>query len=300
MRGRFDREEWFEPNAGWKGVTSRFVSRAVTTAMSMRGMAYRTLMRRTRTEVLHLSGGRWGARQGSCGAAASAGADKNTVALDLCEIEDLAFSVLRRAGASDEHAAAVAHVVMQAERDGSISHGLFRVPGYFAALHSGKVRGCAQPKVTTVTPALLQCDGDRCFAPLAHRRSLGALENAAKTTGIAALSITRTAHWAALWPEAEWLASRGLVAFTCCSFLPTVAPHGSSTPLFGTNPMSFAWPRTFLPEAGHSEFADDSKAEGVMLPLCLDMATAAMALGDVQLHAVSRNLSRKLMKSSAG
>lgn len=259
-------------------------------------------MRRTTTEVLHLSAARgsWGVRHGSGGAAASAGADKNTVALDLREIEDLAFRVLRRAGASDEHAAAVADVVMQAERDGSISHGLFRVPGYFAALDSGKVRGCAQPKVTAVSPALLQCDGDRCFAPLAHRRSLGALENAAKTTGIAALSITRTAHWAALWPEAEWLATRGLVAFACCSFLPTVAPHGSSTPLFGTNPMSFAWPRSVLPEAGHSQFADDSGAEGVMLPLCLDMATAAMALGDVQLHAVSRNLSRKMMKSSAG
>ena len=134
-------------------------------------------MRRTTTEVLHLSAARGslGVRHGSGGAAASAGADKNTVALDLREIEDLAFRVLRRAGASDEHAAAVADVVMQAERDGSISHGLFRVPGYFAALDSGKVRGCAQPKVTAVSPALLQCDGDRCFAPLAHRRSLGAL-----------------------------------------------------------------------------------------------------------------------------
>ena len=112
--------------------------------------------------------------------------------------------------------------------DGSISHGLFRVPGYVAALASGKVRGNAQPKLTTVTPSLLRCDGDNSFAPLAHRRrcitdtstymcvsacaqaflyvnvgvrvlstlqhtakhSLGPLETTAKASGIAALCNT--------------------------------------------------------------------------------------------------------------
>jgi len=41
---------------------------------------------------------------------------------------------------------------------------------------SGKVKGNAQPSVTMVTPALLRCDGDRCFAPLAHRRRYPRIE----------------------------------------------------------------------------------------------------------------------------
>ena len=55
-----------------------------------------------------------------------------TVGLELSEIKDMAKSTLLRAGASDEHAEAVADVVMRAEQDCSLSHGLFRVPGYVA------------------------------------------------------------------------------------------------------------------------------------------------------------------------
>jgi hypothetical protein len=129
-------------------------------------------------------------------------ADADVVAMELPEIEDLARAALLRAGASHEHADAVADVVMRAEQDCSTSHGLFRVPGYVAALRSGKVRGDAQPVVTKATTSLLRCDGDCSFAPLAHRRSLEALADAALASGIAALAITRTAHWAALWPGA--------------------------------------------------------------------------------------------------
>jgi hypothetical protein len=64
---------------------------------------------------------------------------QDMVALDLGEIQDLTQDVLLRAGCSPEHASACADVVMRAEQDLSISHGLFRVPGYAAALRSGKV-----------------------------------------------------------------------------------------------------------------------------------------------------------------
>ena len=39
------------------------------------------------------------------------------------------------------NAEAVATTVKHAERDGSVSHGLFRIPGYTAALNSKKVKG---------------------------------------------------------------------------------------------------------------------------------------------------------------
>ena len=48
---------------------------------------------------------------------------------------------------------------------------------------------------------------------------------------------------AAMWPETEKLAEDGLVAFACTSYKPAVAPAGAIKPLFGTNPISFAWPR---------------------------------------------------------
>ena len=69
---------------------------------------------------------------------------------------------------------------------------------------------------------------------------------------------------AAMWPETEKLAEEGLVAFACTSYKPAVAPAGAIKPLFGTNPISFAWPRP-----GKT-------------PVVYDMATASMAMGEVQ------------------
>lgn len=190
-----------------------------------------------------------------------------TTELTLNEIENLARTALLRAGSSEEMAAVVADTVMRAERDGSLSHGLFRIPGYVASLKSGKVNPHADPTVEAVTPVMIRCDADNAYAPLAHARSLGPLMAAAKEYGIAMLSIIRSHHFAALWPETEALAENGLVGFTCVNYMPMVAPHGATEKLYGSNPVSFAWPRP-----GGT-------------PVVFDMATAAMAMGDVQIAA---------------
>jgi delta1-piperideine-2-carboxylate reductase len=190
-----------------------------------------------------------------------------TQALTLDEIYQLAFACLTKAGANQANADAVADTVMRAERDGSASHGLFRIPGYVATLKSGKVNGNADPKPEQLTPALVRCHGQNGHAPLAINRSVEMLGQSAKTCGIAALSLTHSHHFAALWPEVEALAEQGLVGFACVSYMPMVAPAGGTEALFGTNPISFAWPRP-------------NKT-----PLVVDMATAAMAMGEVQIAA---------------
>ena len=190
-----------------------------------------------------------------------------TTALTLDEIFALIHDVMTANGCDDANATALADIMTRAERDGSHSHGLFRVPGYVKALRSGKVDGKAKPTVTKKTPAIIHVDGHGCFAPLAQAVGLPVLAEATKEIGVAALSLTGVHHFAALWPETEYLADRGLVGIACTAYMPMVAPAGSSTALFGTNPISFAWPRP-----GRT-------------PVCYDMATAAMAMGDVQIAA---------------
>jgi delta1-piperideine-2-carboxylate reductase len=93
------------------------------------------------------------------------------------------------------------------------------------------------------------------------------LAEAAKTLGVAVMGVTHTHHFAALWPETEAIAAQGLIGMACVCYTPFVAPAGGNKPLFGTNPISFAWPRP-----GRD-------------PLVVDMATAAMAHGEVQIAA---------------
>lgn len=187
--------------------------------------------------------------------------------LSLNSIYDLAKKVFLENGCDTANAEALADIICRAERDGSHSHGLFRVPGYVKALRSGKVDGQAKPTIKHLTPAIIKVDGHGCFAPLAQAVGLPALAEATGTIGIAALSLVGVHHFAALWPETEYLADRGLVGIACTAYMPSVAPAGATEALFGTNPLSFAWPRP-----GHN-------------PVVYDMATASMAMGDVQIAA---------------
>jgi delta1-piperideine-2-carboxylate reductase len=187
--------------------------------------------------------------------------------IGLDGIYNLAKKVMLANGCDTANAEALADIICRAERDGSHSHGLFRVPGYVKALRSGKVDGKAKPTMKHLTPAVIQVDGHGCFAPLAQAVGLPALADATTQIGIAALSLVGVHHFAALWPETEYLADRGLVGIACTAYMPAVAPAGSKEALFGTNPLSFAWPRP-----GHN-------------PVVYDMATASMAMGDVQIAA---------------
>ncbi len=191
----------------------------------------------------------------------------DTVSMTLKQIHTLARDCLAHNGCDHANAEAVATTVSHAERDGSLSHGLFRIPGYVAALRSGKVDGAAVPRVELPSSAVLRVDGGNGFAPLALQYAIPKLAQAATETGVAVLALVRVHHFAALWHETEAIAEHGLAALACTAYTPAVAPAGASSALFGTNPISFAWPRP-----GNR-------------PVVYDMATAAMAMGEVQIAA---------------
>ena len=187
-----------------------------------------------------------------------------TIPLSLDDIYNLANKTLLANGCDEETSNILSDLIMKAERDGSLSHGLFRLPAYIAGLKSGKINGKNRPKVSKITSGVVKVDGNNCLAPMVLNKSIPELIKAAKENGVAVLSITNSHHMAAMWPETEAIAEEGLVAFACTSYKPAVAPAGSIKPLFGTNPISFAWPRKNKP------------------PVVYDMATASMAMGEVQ------------------
>ena len=64
-----------------------------------------------------------------------------TTSLSLKEIHVLAKKTLSANNCDEETASILADLIMKAERDGSLSHGLFRLPAYVAGLKSGKING---------------------------------------------------------------------------------------------------------------------------------------------------------------
>ena len=190
-----------------------------------------------------------------------------TIKLTLEEIYNLANHALEFNGCDKINAEFVASTVSKAERDGSVSHGLFRIPGYVASLRSKKVNGKAKPRIEKLTQNTIRVQGDFGFAPTSINIGIPALVEITKKFGVGVMTITNTHHFAALWHETEALAEESLVGIACTAYMPSVAPAGATKPLFGTNPISFAWPRP-----GKT-------------PVVYDMATATMAMGEVQVAA---------------
>ncbi|MEQ9335289.1 Ldh family oxidoreductase [Thalassobaculum sp.] len=190
-----------------------------------------------------------------------------SVHLSLGEVHALASRCLVANGCDAVNAGAVADTIAAAERDICLSHGLFRLPGYVASLRSGKVNGSARPQVEDLAPGVVRVDGKGGFAPLALQAGREPLMGKARSQGIAALALNDIHHFAALWPEVEALAEQGLCAFAFTAAFPYVVAAGGRRPIYGTNPMAFAWPRP-----GRD-------------PLVFDQASSALARGEIMIAA---------------
>ncbi|MBI6615661.1 Ldh family oxidoreductase [Pseudomonas simiae] len=172
-----------------------------------------------------------------------------------------------RQGTSESVAQVLAENCASAERDGAHSHGVFRVPGYVSTLNSGWVDGKAVPIVEDVASGFVRVDAVNGFAQPALAAARSLLVDKARSAGIALLAIHSSHHFAALWPDVEPFAEEGLVALSVVNSMTCVVPHGADRPLFGTNPIAFAAPRADGP------------------PIVFDLATSAIAHGDVQIAA---------------
>ena len=105
-----------------------------------------------------------------------------TKAMLLEEIYNLAFTKLVEAGSDEHNASILATVLRNAERDGSHSHGLFRLPAYLTGLKSGKINGNARATISKITPSFIRVDGKQGLAPTAHNVAVPALVTAAHKT----------------------------------------------------------------------------------------------------------------------
>ncbi len=179
--------------------------------------------------------------------------------LSVAEIRRLAASALRRHGASDMQAEALAAGIAAAERDGIKSHGLMYLPVYCEHLTCGKVLGGAEPKLEQTAPSALVADARSGFAHAAIDRGLPALIALARENGVASLAIRNSYNCGVLGYHTERIAEAGLVGLGFTNAPASIAPWGARKPTLGTNPWSLAVPGG----AGGARFVIDQSASVV-------------------------------------
>ena len=191
------------------------------------------------------------------------------------EIETLAARALIASDVAPENAAAVAKSIAAAERDGQAIVGLSYLPTYCDHAACKKVDGHTQPRLEQLSPVALRVDAGTGFAHPAIALGLPALIDAARQSGIAALSVTNSYACGSLGYFVEDLAAEGLIALMTANASPSIAPFGGKTPFFGTNPLAFAVPRD-----GHAPLVIDQSSSVVARVAVIDAYNRGVPLPD--------------------
>jgi delta1-piperideine-2-carboxylate reductase len=168
-------------------------------------------------------------------------------------------------GYSSDAAAPIARTMAMCERDGTLSHGLLRLPGYVEAVRTGWADGRAIPTHVSSSASMIVKDANNGFTHLALAQSRAELMHCASQAGCAVLLIRNAHHFAALWPDIEELAVEGYIAMSCVTSRARVTGWGGGKPVFGTNASAFACPR-----AGAS-------------PVVWDQSASVMSQGEILL-----------------
>lgn len=184
--------------------------------------------------------------------------------VDRRELEAAVAACVQKVGASSEHAALVADVLVAADCRGIPSHGVNRAEMYCGELKAGLIDPGAQPRILTETSSTANIDGQNGLGAVTSKFAMEICMKKAKDTGIGFVVCHRSNHFgiAGYWPELAL--KQGLIAFAFTNTSPFLIPTRAVNRAGGTNPISF-----YCPAAAGDSFQ-------------LDMATTTVPVGKVE------------------
>jgi (2R)-3-sulfolactate dehydrogenase (NADP+) len=163
--------------------------------------------------------------------------------LTLAEAEIFAFEAAHAAGFNDAQGRALARATVAAEAIGRRAVGFAHLPDYLQAVLAGRIRGEAEPELSSPAPALIAGDAREGIVQLGFDLAFADLAQRAQSYGLAAFALRNAFTAGEVGYYARRLAQAGLVGFAAANgpALITV-PGAGATPVFCTNPFAFAAP----------------------------------------------------------
>ncbi|TYC97973.1 Ldh family oxidoreductase [Arthrobacter echini] len=156
-----------------------------------------------------------------------------------------------------------ARSLIQADQRGIHSHGTLRLPLYSEALRLGGINPTPSMRFTQGAAGVATLDADAALGQVAMQAAVDRVLELAGSQGIAAVAVHNSSHYGAGAFWSDQLGAAGLLSIITSSTGPVVAPHGGSTKVLGTNPLTLGAP----------------SADG--WPLTADLATSNGAYGKV-------------------
>ena len=176
--------------------------------------------------------------------------------------------ILMAAGVPEEHAKIVADTVRYAHSRGKHTHGIGRVPIYVRKIEDGLMDAETPIETLNDFAAILRIDAHNGFGQVATYYAMEEAAKRAETYGISYVSIKDSNNFGTAGYFAKMAADKNMIGIVMGNSAPAIAPSGGREAMFGTNPISIAFP-----------LIDSSN------PFIFDMATSVAARGKIRLAA---------------
>lgn len=191
----------------------------------------------------------------------SSAAEGPTISIEV--LRRAAADMLRAVGVPDADADLVATSLVEADRRGTHSHGVLRLPLYVEAVRSGGIVPDPEMRWVREHGATAVLDAAGGFGQVATARAVDKAREIAARHATAVVAVHGSSHYGAGAYWTNQLAGDGLVALLVSTTGASVAPFGGAEKLLGTNPLTISFPT-----------GDDE-------PVVLDMATSNGAYGRI-------------------
>lgn len=181
------------------------------------------------------------------------------VRIEAARLGHYCAGILEGLGVPGDQAEIVATSLVEADLRGVASHGVNLVALYVSRIRDGSMRARTEIRVLADDGSTLQLDGGLGPGQVAGLHAIDQATERALRHGVGAVSVQESTHLGALGYYTLRAAERGVFAMAFQNGPTIVPPFGSITPLFSTNPFSYAIPA------------------GDEAPVVLDIATTAVA-----------------------
>jgi len=158
------------------------------------------------------------------------------------EMRSLAARLATAIGVQSDDAEIFARALVDADLQGTSTHGISRLNIYLQRIAKGLIAPKAELTVERDGGSILALDAGNGIGQVQAVKALNLLIPLARQNGIAAATIRNSQHFGALSYYCNRAADEGLILLAMTNCEPAMAPEGGHQAFFGTNPIAASFP----------------------------------------------------------
>jgi LDH2 family malate/lactate/ureidoglycolate dehydrogenase len=178
-------------------------------------------------------------------------------------LRNITAQLAEHAGVSSGDAAIFARALVDADVQGTTTHGISRLNIYLERIERGLIDARAEIAIDQQSAGVLAIDARNGLGQVQAMKTLELLIPRAKNTGVAAATIRNSQHFGALSYYCNHAAEQKMILLAMTNCEPAMSPTGGYEPFFGTNPIAASFPT------------------GTGAPVKIDLATSIVARGNI-------------------